>query len=280
MKIPLLMAIVTCIISISGSYAATNYAISATKIGYSDNSNLGADNVQAAIDGTCTKFSNQLTNLKNEVKTETINEMYPIGSIYISTTLSTPTQVANAIGGTWQAFGDGKVLRSSTGTSEQTGGSSDVTLTTANLPSHTHTVTATGTVSSTFKGTAVTSGNNSKTPTASFAGTKGTTSSDGGHTHWFSLVSSAGPAGSGWLYASLGPGTAYETTSSGEHTHSFTPSGTVTLSNTTHTHSVTAAGTVSSTFAGTAATTTATGSGTKFSTIDPYITVYMYKRTA
>ena len=272
MKIPLLMAIVTCIISISGSYAATNYAISATKIGYSDNSNLGADNVQAAIDGTCTNFSKKLEELKKS--------MYPVGSIYISTKLSTTTAVAAAIGGTWQAFGDGKVLRSSTGTSEQTGGSSDVTLTTANLPSHTHTVTATGTVSSTFKGTAVTSGNNSKTPTASFAGTKGTTSSDGGHTHWFSLVSSEGPAGSGWLYASLGPGTAYETTSSGEHTHSFTPSGTVTLSNTTHTHSVTAAGTVSSTFAGTAATTTATGSGTKFSTIDPYITVYMYKRTA
>ena len=272
MKIPLLMAIVTCIISISGSYAATNYAISATKIGYSDNSNLGADNVQAAIDGTCMNFSKKLEELKKS--------MYPVGSIYISTKLSTTTAVAAAIGGTWQAFGDGKVLRSSTGTSEQTGGSSDVTLTTANLPSHTHTVTATGTVSSTFKGTAVTSGNNSKTPTASFAGTKGTTSSDGGHTHWFSLVSSAGPAGSGWLYASLGSGTAYETTSSGEHTHSFTPSGTVTLSNTTHTHSVTAAGTVSSTFAGTAATTTATGSGTKFSTIDPYITVYMYKRTA
>ena len=272
LKIPLLMAIVTCVISISGSYAATNYAISATKIGYSDNSNLGADNVQAAIDGTCMNFSKKLEELKKS--------MYPVGSIYISTKLSTTTAVAAAIGGTWQAFGDGKVLRSSTGTSEQTGGSSDVTLTTANLPSHTHTVTATGTVSSTFKGTAVTSGNNSKTPTASFAGTKGTTSSDGGHTHWFSLVSSAGPAGSGWLYASLGSGTAYETTSSGEHTHSFTPSGTVTLSNTTHTHSVTAAGTVSSTFAGTAATTTATGSGTKFSTIDPYITVYMYKRTA
>ena len=264
--------IITSVLSLSFSYAATNYAISASKIGYTDNSSLGATDVQAAIDGTCTSFSKKLDELKKS--------MYPVGSIYISTKLSTTTAVAAAIGGTWQVFGNGKVLRSSTGTSEQTGGSSDVTLTTANLPSHTHTVTATGTVSSTFKGTAVTSGNNSKTPTASFTGTKGTTSSDGGHTHWFSLVSSEGPAGSGWFYASLGPGTAYETTSSGEHTHSFTPSGTVTLSNTTHTHSVTAAGTVSSTFAGTAATTTATGSGTKFSTIDPYITVYMYKRTA
>ena len=167
LKVSILTAVITCIISISGSYAATNYAISATKIGYSDNSNLGADNVQAAIDGTCTKFSNQLTNLKNEVKTETINEMYPIGSIYISTTLSTPTQVANAIGGTWQFFGDGKVLRSSSGTSEQTGGSSTVTLTTSNLPNHSHSYTPSGTNSYTTKD--VSTGNNSANPIVSFA---------------------------------------------------------------------------------------------------------------
>ena len=74
-------AMITGIISIYGAYAATSYAISASKIGYADNSSLGADNVQAAIDGTCTKFSNQLTNLKKDV----INEMYPKGSIYITT---------------------------------------------------------------------------------------------------------------------------------------------------------------------------------------------------
>ena len=274
MKIPLLMAIVTCIISISGSYAATNYAISATKIGYSDNSNLGADNVQAAIDGTCTNFSKKLEELKKS--------MYPVGSIYISTKLSTTTAVAAAIGGTWQAFGDGKVLRSSTGTSEQTGGSSNVTLTTANLPSHTHTVTATGTVSSTFKGTAVTSGNNSKTPTATFTGTSGTTTTDGAHTHSLkSTIMNTIPITSGAYNAVFIAGTNTDlVNSAGAHSHSFTPSGTVTLSNTTHIHSVTAAGTVSSTFAGTAATTTATGNGTSFSTIDPYITVYMYKRVS
>ena len=265
-------AIITSILSLSFSYAATNYAISASKIGYTDNSSLGATDVQAAIDGTCTKFSNQLTELKKS--------MYPVGSIYISTKLSTTTAVATAIGGTWQAFGDGKVLRSSTGTSEQTGGSSDVTLTTANLPSHTHTVTATGTVSSTFKGTAVTSGNNSKTPTASFTGTSGTTTTDGAHTHSLkSTIMNTIPITSGAYNAVFIAGTNTDlVNSAGAHSHSFTPSGTVTLSNTTHTHSVTAAGTVSSTFAGTAATTTATGNGTSFSTIDPYITVYMYKR--
>ena len=105
-KIPLLMAIVTCVISISGSYAATNYAISATKIGYSDNSNLGVDNVQAAIDGTCTNFSNQLMKLESSI----ITKIYPVGSIYFSETDSTIEDVQERFGGTWIAYGSGKTL--------------------------------------------------------------------------------------------------------------------------------------------------------------------------
>ena len=64
LKVSIIIAVITCIVSISGSYAATNYAISATKIGYSDNSNLGADNVQAAIDGTCSKVDTRLGNIE------------------------------------------------------------------------------------------------------------------------------------------------------------------------------------------------------------------------
>ena len=63
-KIVILIAIITCIVSISGSYAATNYAISANKISYSDNSSLGVDNVQAAIDGTCSRIDSRLNNLE------------------------------------------------------------------------------------------------------------------------------------------------------------------------------------------------------------------------
>ena len=64
LKVSIIIAVITCIISISGSYAATNYAISANKIGYSDNSNLGVDNVQAAIDGTCSKVDTRLSNIE------------------------------------------------------------------------------------------------------------------------------------------------------------------------------------------------------------------------
>ena len=136
-----------CIISIGGAYAATNYAISASKIGYADNSSLGVDNVQAAIDGTCTKFSNQLTNLKKDV----INEMYPEGSIYITTELTTKKDVEGKFGGTWESYGAGKTLvgidtsDTSFNTVGKTSGSklNSTTLTVANLPSHSHDITHT-----------------------------------------------------------------------------------------------------------------------------------------
>ena len=44
-----------------GAYAATSYAIDSSKIGYKDNSNLGVDNVQAAIDGTCANVDTTLS---------------------------------------------------------------------------------------------------------------------------------------------------------------------------------------------------------------------------
>ena len=145
-------AMITGIISIYGAYAATNYAINASKIGYSDNSNLGVDNVQAAIDGTCTKFSSQLTNLKNEVKTETLNEMYPVGSIYITTSISTASELEKTLGvGTWETYASGKTLVGvGTGTDSnsvsktfkvnETRGEYMHNLTTSEMPSHSHTI--------------------------------------------------------------------------------------------------------------------------------------------
>ena len=253
-KIVILIAIITCIVSISGSYAATNYAISANKISYSDNSSLGVDNVQAAIDGTCTKFNNQLTNLTTNV----ISKMYPVGSIYISTSISDAKSVASILGvGTWVTFGDGRVLRSSSGTSEQTGGSSDVILTTSNLPSHTHSYTPSGSVTSTF------------------TGQSSITSESGNHFHYID---------NGWAIkwgnlSNITFSTASMTNGTSTANNPYVSSNSTNYAG-SHTHTVTSKGTVSSAFIGTTATTTATGSGTKFSTIDPYITVYMYKRTA
>ena len=41
--------------------------------------------------------------------TTLVDKIYPVGSIYMSATLSTPAQVATALGGTWVAWGSGKV---------------------------------------------------------------------------------------------------------------------------------------------------------------------------
>ena len=94
-----------------GTYAAITYAINAAKIGYSDNSNLGATDVQAAVDGTCVKFNNQLTSLKGDI----VDTMYPVGSIYISETDATTTAVQNKFktfgkDTIWEKYGEGKTL--------------------------------------------------------------------------------------------------------------------------------------------------------------------------
>ena len=260
-------AIITSVLSLSFSYAATNYAISASKIGYTDNSSLGATDVQAAIDGTCTKFSNQLTNLKAEVKSEVINGMYPKGSIYITTELTTEKAVEEKFGGTWEKYGSGKTLIGDDGSdyitndkSKGSGGKTSVstTLTTANLPSHTHDISHTHTTS--------------------------TKSVD----NW-----TAGKTTSTWLVTetSDSTGTLYggtNTTSANSSLSGKTAYGTGqyyfwnVLYTNTHAHTVT--GTIPSLSTATQSTTKSgsTGEGKAFttSTIQPYTVVYMYKRTA
>ena len=287
------------IISIMTNVIAESFEKDSKNVYYKDNSGLLADNVQDAIDGTCTKFESKVDNF--------LDKIYPVGSIYITTTLSTTAQVKEALGGEWAIYGDGRTLLSSSGKSEQTGGANTVTLTTDNLPSHTHSFTPAGSVASTFKGTAVTSGTQSANHTHTFSGTSsttgnhshtfsGTTSTNGAHTHGTNGEKSGGSGSSmyllhnysyggydfgGSMMASAGNHShTYSGTTSTTGNHSHTYSGTTSANSANHTHSVTAAGTVTSTFTGTASNTGATGGGKSFSVQDAYITVYMYKRTA
>ena len=79
-----------------------------------------------------------------------VDAMYPIGSIYISATMSTAAQVQTAFGGTWIAWGEGKVpvgvdsSQTEFNTVEKTGGEKTHTLTIAEMPSHDHNVQKTG----------------------------------------------------------------------------------------------------------------------------------------
>ena len=71
--------------------------------------------------------------------------VYPVGSVYSSVVATSP---ATHFGGTWAAFGAGKVLvgvdpsDTAFNAAEETGGSKTHTLTVAEIPSHTHAFTA------------------------------------------------------------------------------------------------------------------------------------------
>ena len=80
---------------------------------------------------------------------QTIDNIYPVGSIYISTDLSTTEEVSNKLGGTWEAYGQGRTLIGiGTGTdsnsisqefaANETGGEYTHILTTAEMPKHRH----------------------------------------------------------------------------------------------------------------------------------------------
>lgn len=203
-------------------------------------------------------LQNNINNLSSEIANlNNIDKLYPIGSIYITITSTNPS---TTIGGTWIAYGQGRKIVGvgSNGTTNYSyntsGGSSTKKLAVTNLPSHTHTITPSGTVTSTFSGKSV------------------NTNSKGSHTHTFPFGYASDEAkGYGlrqttintWDVIIVKDGNSVKLNSSGSHTHTMTSSGTV-----------------SSTFTGSSATTSSVGSTTSFSIQNPYITVYMWKRTA
>jgi len=70
----------------------------------------------------------------------TLLDVYPVGSIYISTSSTNPNSF---FGGTWASYGQGRVLvgKATSGTfatAGATGGAETHTLTVAQMPSHTH----------------------------------------------------------------------------------------------------------------------------------------------
>jgi hypothetical protein len=76
-----------------------------------------------------------------------IGLIYPVGSIYISTSSTNPGTTFGV--GTWSAYAQGEVLvgKASSGTfatAGATGGEETHTLTTTEMPAHTHAITAAG----------------------------------------------------------------------------------------------------------------------------------------
>lgn len=99
---------------------------------------------QTAVDSKISIGDVQGTDLSANAKLAILNMIYPVGSIFMSATLSTPAQVASAMGGTWVKWGAGRVpvgvdtTQTEFKTVEKTGGEKTHTLTVDEMPSHHH----------------------------------------------------------------------------------------------------------------------------------------------
>ena len=225
--------------------------------------------------------------------------IYPVGSLYWSSKSTNPSSL---FGGTWVQIKDKFVLAcGDTYTSSgATGGASSVTLSVSNMPSHNHSFTPSGTVSS------HTHGLNNHTHSFSVSGTTGGMSANAtgnfqsiirGVNITATAASSESPSlvdnNKTWTTGFFSKGSSYSSYASKfytpdhvnansdpasihidvSHTHSFSYSGT-TGGNSKNTASATP------TFSGSAGTTSSNGSGTSFSILPPYVVKYCWERTA
>ena len=254
------------------------------------------DNIDYDASGSVQDRLSVLENKVSNLKSEVINEIYPVGSIYMSTEDDTIEKVQSKFGGTWEKYARGRTiigegtLTDSDGnamvyTNGLTGGITNAKLSVSNIPSHSHSYTPSGTISSIFTGTQVDTGIQSANHTHSIPALSGYTSTTGAHTHNLPQLWAGNASGSryytidGYPRSNSSGQYGIDTASSGEHSHTVTTYASTTGTNSVnHTHKVTAAGLVSSTFKGAGSNTETTGLGTAFSVQNPYIVMYIYKR--
>lgn len=179
------------------------------------------------------------------MKATLLNFCYPIGSLYWS---SKDTDPSTLFGGTWVQIKDRFVLAcgDTYKTVGATGGASSVTLSVSNMPSHSHSFTPSGEVTSDFKGVNQT------------GSVRMDNSTNGG--------------------SPLGTASGVFSTS-GESPINL-DSGNWDKRASTLNFSMTPSGTVSSSFKGYGGTTSPEGSGTAFSILPPYVVKYCWERTA
>lgn len=288
-KFAIINSIMTIITCLSIGYA-NETLFAGNEVSYDNStSGLSSTTVQGALDELVdvADLNDRVTAL--EANQKTLDDIYPVGSIFITTSLSSTTAVANALGGTWEVYGTGKTLLSSTGASGQTGGSNTVTLNTSNLPSHSHTYDK---ANANTEGTTLTTNqipSHSHTYDKANSNTEGTTLNINqipSHNHVQNMGTNNMVAGGGSHVNStvvtgeyLASPTSAKTyqqitnnTGGGQaHNHQIKTTNTSTGSagsGQAHNHQIKTTSTNSG----------STGSGTSFSVQNEYITVYMYKR--
>ena len=78
--------VIAVLLSTISCYVLAESLINSKDVGYEDNSNLAADNVQDAIDGTCTKIDTRLSGIEDNLYT--IKNMYKYTRVVTSTSLA------------------------------------------------------------------------------------------------------------------------------------------------------------------------------------------------
>lgn len=273
-----------CVLCSSISAYAGTIIFSGDSVGY-DNTKTGinSDNVQGALDEiyTCAdnhqNFETELETFANNLE----NNIYPVGSIYISVSNTNPSTL---FGGTWVEFGTGRTLvgyKSSDADFDavgETGGDKIRTLAVDNLPSHSHKYDK---YNSSSEGHTLTKANlpshSHKVYGISVSSTVGSaefnTQPDGNavvYKHdtktsiWSTHTDDDRTVVTGYTCIKIGA----------SHT---LDNGTTAMEPTTHDGG---GGAHSHQIQGTTTNTGNTGNGTAFDTQDPYVVVYMWRRTA
>lgn len=139
--------------------------------------------------GDIATMLNDIERELEELKTTQLRvreELFPVGSIYMSTTMSTVSQVQSAFGGSWVSWGSGRVpvgvntSDSSFNTVEKTGGEKTHTLTVSEMPAHTHSLVVPPRYSWEYGSGGAMYGQNSSTSAENPQNT-GSTGGDGAH---------------------------------------------------------------------------------------------------
>lgn len=197
-----------------------------------------------------------------------LNKIYPVGIVTWFNSNVNPNTALPGLTWTYLKNGVGRTIRIAAANGSDvatTGGSDSVTLAVGNLPSHTHSFSAT--TSSFDYGT-----KNTNTTGAHTHSVSGSTSSAGNHNHSISWIGQNSTHYSGGGGGSIGVGPGY-TDANGAHTHSV--SGTAASAG-NHAHSV-GIGAHTHTVSG---NTGGTGSGSAFSVTNQFYKLMAWVRTA